>query len=446
MTGHIFGRSTRISPPVAVAGEGCYLIDAGGKRYLDGSGGAAVSCLGHSNQRLRQALHAQLDRLAYAHTGFFTSEPAETLADRLIAKAPEGLERVYLVSGGSEAVEAAIKLARQYFVEIGQSQRHRVIARRQSYHGNTLGALAAGGNEWRRVQFGPLLVETSHIAPCYEYRDRQEGESLEAYGRRVADELETELQRLGPDSVMAFICEPVVGATSGAVPAVPGYLRRIREICDRHGVLLIFDEVMCGMGRTGHLFACDEDRVAPDMLTIAKGLGAGYQPIGALLVSGAIYDAIAQGSGFFQHGHTYMGHPMAAAAANAVLSEIEERDLLAAVRRQGELLDRSLRERLGQHPHVGDIRGRGLFRGVELVEDRGTKRPFDPALRLHARIKALAFDAGLICYPMGGTIDGRLGDHVLLAPPFIISDAEIAELVDKLAGAIDGAIAGAQAA
>ncbi len=446
MTGHIFGRSTRISPPVAVAGEGCYLIDVDGKRYLDGSGGAAVSCLGHSNQRLREALHAQLDRLAYAHTGFFTSEPAETLADRLIAKAPEGLDRVYLVSGGSEAVEAAIKLARQYFVEIGQNQRHRVIARRQSYHGNTLGALAAGGNEWRRVQFGPLLVETSHIAPCYEYRDRQEGESLEAYGRRVADELETELQRLGPETVMAFICEPVVGATSGAVPAVPGYLRRIREICDRHGVLLIFDEVMCGMGRTGHLFTCDEDGVAPDMLTIAKGLGAGYQPIGALLVSGAIYDAIAQGSGFFQHGHTYMGHPMAAAAANAVLSEIEDRDLLAAVRRQGELLDRSLRERLGQHPHVGDIRGRGLFRGVELVEDRGTRRPFDPALRLHARIKALAFDAGLICYPMGGTIDGRLGDHVLLAPPFIISAAEIAELVDKLAGAIDGAIAGAQAA
>ena len=446
MTGHIFGRSTRISPPVAVAGDGCYLIDADGKRYLDGSGGAAVSCLGHSNQRLRETLHAQLDRLAYAHTGFFTSEPAEELADRLIAKAPERLDRVYLVSGGSEAVEAAIKLARQYFVEIGQSQRHRVIARRQSYHGNTLGALAAGGNEWRRVQFGPLLVETSHIAPCYEYRDRQAGESLEAYGRRVADELETELQRLGPDSVMAFICEPVVGATAGAVPAVPGYLRRIREICDRHGVLLIFDEVMCGMGRTGHLFACNEDGVAPDMLTIAKGLGAGYQPIGALLVSGAIYDAIAQGSGFFQHGHTYMGHPMAAAAANAVLTEIEDRDLLSAVRQQGELLDRSLRERLGQHPHVGDIRGRGLFRGVELVADRESKRPFDPALRLHARIKALAFDAGLICYPMGGTIDGRLGDHVLLAPPFIISDAEIAELVDKLAGAIDGAIAAAVSA
>ena len=446
MTGHIFGRSTRISPPVAVAGDGCYLIDADGKRYLDGSGGAAVSCLGHSNQRLREALHAQLDRLAYAHTGFFTSEPAEELADRLIAKAPEGLDRVYLVSGGSEAVEAAIKLARQYFVEIGQSQRHRVIARRQSYHGNTLGALAAGGNEWRRVQFGPLLVETSHIAPCYEYRDRQAGESSEAYGQRVADELETELQRLGPESVMAFICEPVVGATAGAVPAVPGYLRRIREICDRHGVLLIFDEVMCGMGRTGHLFACNEDGVAPDMLTIAKGLGAGYQPIGALLVSGAIYDAIAQGSGFFQHGHTYMGHPMAAAAANAVLTEIEDRDLLSAVRQQGELLDRSLRERLGQHPHVGDIRGRGLFRGVELVADRESKRPFDPALRLHARIKALAFDAGLICYPMGGTIDGRLGDHVLLAPPYIISDAEIAELVDKLAGAIDGAIAAAVSA
>ena len=344
------------------------------------------------------------------------------------------------MSGGSEAVEAAIKLARQYFVEIGQPQRHRVIARRQSYHGNTLGALAAGGNEWRRVQFGPLLVETSHIAPCYEYRDRHQGESLEAYGQRVAGELETELQRLGPDSVMAFICEPVVGATSGAVPAVPGYLRRIREICDRHGVLLIFDEVMCGMGRTGHLFACDEDGVAPDLLTIAKGLGAGYQPIGALLVSGAIYDAIAQGSGFFQHGHTYMGHPMAAAAANAVLSEIEDRDLLAAVRRQGHVLDRALHDRFGQHRHVGDIRGRGLFRAIELVEDRDSKRPFDPARRLHARIKALAFEAGLICYPMGGTIDGQRGDHVLLAPPFIISDDQIGELVDKLSWAVDEAL------
>ncbi|EGJ19682.1 hypothetical protein RSWS8N_16019 [Cereibacter sphaeroides WS8N] len=441
MPGHIFGRSTRGSLPVAAEGEGCYILDAEGRRYLDGSGGAAVSCLGHSNAAVRAALHDQLDRLAFAHTGFFTSEPAERLADRLAAAAPEGIERVYLVSGGSEAVEAALKLARQYFMEVGQPGRHRVIARRQSYHGNTLGALAAGGNEWRRAQFAPLLVETSHVSPCYEYRGRAEDESLEAYGLRVADELEAEIRRLGPETVMAFVAEPVVGATAGAVPAVPGYLKRIREICDRHGVLLILDEVMCGMGRTGHLFACAEDGVAPDMITIAKGLGAGYQPIGALLVQGRLYDAIAAGSGFFQHGHTYMGHAMAAAAANAVLDEIEGRDLLQAVRRQGARLEALLQERLGQHPHVGDIRGRGLFRGIELVADRETKEPFDPARKLHARIKAEAFAAGLICYPMGGTLDGVRGDHILLAPPFIISNAELDELVDKLSGALDRALA-----
>jgi len=441
MSSHIFGRSTKGTLPTAARGDGCYLIDSTGKRYLDGSGGAAVSCLGHSDADVRAALHAQLDRLAFAHTGFFTSEPAESLADTLIAHAPEGIERVYLVSGGSEAVEAAIKLARQYFMEIGQPRRHRVIARRQSYHGNTLGALAAGGNEWRRAQFAPLLVETSHIAPCYEYRDRHPDETPEAYGLRAADELEAEIRRLGPESVMAFIAEPVVGATLGAVPAVPGYLRRIREICDRHGVLLILDEVMCGMGRTGHLFACEEDGVAPDMITIAKGLGAGYQPIGALLTSGRIYDAIAAGSGFFQHGHTYMGHPMAATAANAVLDAILGRDLLPRVRRQGDKLQSALEAELGQHPNVGDIRGRGLFRGVEIVADRDSKTSFDPARGVNKKIKALAFEAGLICYPMGGTIDGVRGDHVLLAPPFIIEEDQIGELVDKLSGAIRQAVA-----
>lgn len=439
MPNHIFGRSTKGTLPTAVRGDGCYLIDSTGKRYLDGSGGAAVSCLGHSDAEVRAALHRQLDELAFAHTGFFTTVSAESLADTLIAHAPAGIERVYLVSGGSEAVEAAIKLARQYFMEIGQPKRHRVIARRQSYHGNTLGALAAGGNEWRRAQFAPLLVETSHIAPCYEYRDRQADETTEAYGLRVADELETEIRRLGPETVMAFIAEPVVGATSGAVPAVPGYLKRIREICDRHGVLLILDEVMCGMGRTGHLFACEEDGVAPDMITIAKGLGAGYQPIGALLTSGRIYGAIAAGSGFFQHGHTYMGHPMAAAAANAVLGAILGRGLLPRVKEQGAKLDAALRAALGQHPHVGDIRGRGLFRGVEIVAHRDSKATFDPALGVNKKIKALAFEAGLICYPMGGTIDGLHGDHVLLAPPFIIEDAQIDELVGKLTGAIRGA-------
>lgn len=441
MAGHIFGRSSIGHLPVARSGDGCYIIDASGKRYLDGSGGAAVSCLGHSDSGVRAALHAQLDKLAFAHTGFFTTDAAEALADTLVAHAPAGLDRVYLVSGGSEAVEAALKLARQYFVEIGQPGRHRVIARRQSYHGNTLGALAAGGNAWRRAPFAPLLANTTHIAPCYEYRDRHDGESTEAYGLRAADALETEIQRLGPDSVMAFIAEPVVGATMGAVPAVSGYLQRIREICDRHGILLVLDEVMCGMGRTGHLFASAEDGIAPDILCIAKGLGAGYQPVGAMLASGRIHAAIAAGSGFFQHGHTYMGHAMASAGAKAVLDAILSRDLLTRVRLMGERLDDALRSALGQHPHVGDIRGRGLFRGIELVADRDTRAPFDPARKLHARIKAMAFDEGLICYPMGGTIDGQRGDHILLAPPFIIEDAQIDELVTKLATALRRALA-----
>lgn len=433
---HVFPRHCRTQPPTAVGGEGCYLIDSDGKRYLDGSGGAAVSCLGHGDAAVTAAIKAQLDRLAFAHTGFFTSEPAEALADLLIAHAPPGLERVYFVSGGSEATEAAIKLARQYFIEKGEPQRSRLIARRQSYHGNTLGALAAGGNAWRRAQFAPLLIDVSHIAPCYAYREQRADESLEAYGLRAADALEAEILRLGPETVMAFMAEPVVGATMGAVPPAPGYFRRIREICDRHGVLLILDEVMCGMGRTGSLFACEQDGVTADILCIAKGLGAGYQPIGAMLVSGAIYDAVAEGSGFFQHGHTYIGHPVATAAGLAVVRAILERGLVERVRTQGATLSAALHDRFGQHPHVGDIRGRGLFMGLELVEDRETKAPLDPARGTAAKIKKAAFEAGLICYPMAGTIDGKRGDHILLAPPFIIEDAQIGELADKLAGAV----------
>ncbi|MEM7644920.1 MAG: aspartate aminotransferase family protein, partial [Pseudomonadota bacterium] len=322
---HIFARHCQASPPLAVAGEGCYLIDQSGKRYLDGSGGAAVSCLGHGDPTITSAIKAQLDTLAFAHTGFFTSEPAEALADLLIRHAPGDLDRVYLVSGGSEAIEAAIKLARQYWVEMGQPQRSRLIARKQSYHGNTIGALSAGGNAWRRQQFGPLLLDVSHIDPCYEYRLRRDDESSEEYALRAAQALEDEILRLGPETVMAFMAEPVVGATAGALPSAPGYFRRIREICDRYGVLLILDEVMCGMGRTGSLFASEQDGVAPDIVCIAKGLGAGYQPIGAMLCTSAIYNAIADGSGFFQHGHTYVGHPAAAAGGLAVVSAILER-------------------------------------------------------------------------------------------------------------------------
>ncbi len=439
---HVFPRHTKSIPPIAWEGQGCYLIDSSGKRYLDGSGGAAVSCLGHGDSEVIDKVKQQLEQLEFAHSGFFSTEPAEQLADLLIKHAPGNLDKVYFVSGGSEAVEASLKLARQYFLEKGEPSRCRVISRLQSYHGNTLGALAAGGNMWRREPFSPLLVDTSHISPCYAYRGQHEGESDVAYGIRVADELEQEIIRLGAEQVMAFIAEPVVGATLGAVPSVEGYFRRIREICDRYGVLLILDEVMCGMGRTGTLYACEQDGIAPDIMAIAKGLGAGYQPIGAMLCTDTIYQAIEQGSGFFQHGHTYLGHPVACAAGLAVVSAMLERDLLDQCAVQGGKLDNALRVHFADHPHVGDIRGRGLFRGVELVRDKLSREAFDPYLGVNKKLKKAAFEAGLICYPMGGTIDGQRGDHVLLAPPFIISDNQIDELVEKLSIAIDTATSG----
>jgi adenosylmethionine-8-amino-7-oxononanoate aminotransferase len=437
---HNFPRHSKITPPIAIAGAGCHITDATGKQYFDGSGGAAVSCLGHGDADIATAMKDQIDKLSFAHTSFFTSMPAEALADLLIANAPSGIDRVYFVSGGSEAIEASLKLARQYFVETGSPQRSHIIARKQSYHGNTLGALAAGGNAWRREQFAPLLFTASHIEPCYRYRGKADGESDHAYGQRMANALETEILRLGADKVMAFLAEPVVGATLGAVAAEWGYFTRIREICDRYGVLLILDEVMCGMGRTGSLFACDHDQVRPDIIAIAKGLGAGYQPVGAMLCSKEIYAAIAEGSGFFQHGHTYLAHPVACAAAHAVLSKIIDSDLPSRATMMGDKLMQALQSAFGQHPFIGDIRGRGLFIGMEFVADRAQKTPFDPALGLHRKIKAAAFEAGLLCYPMGGTIDGKNGDHLLLAPPFILEDSHIGEIIDKLTIAFDAAM------
>ena len=437
---HVLHRRTDWMPPTAVKGEGVFIIDADGKRYLDASGGAAVSCLGHGHPKVIEAIKRQADTMAFAHTAFFTSDVGEKLADRLVATSPDGMDYVYFVSGGSEAVEAALKMARQYHVECGQSQRRHVIARWQSYHGNTLGALSVGGNRWRREQFAPMLIEAHHISPCFSYRFQADDESEEEYGLRVADELEAKIKELGEDTVAAFIAEPVGGATSGAITAVPGYFKRIRDICDRYGVLLILDEVMCGMGRTGSLFACEQEGITPDLICIAKGLGAGYQPIGAVMLTGAIYDAVRNGSGLFQHGHTYLGHPIACAAALAVQKVIEEDDLLARVRKMGIELNDALTERFGNHHHVGDIRGRGLFQAIELVQDRASKQPFDPAKKLHAQIKQEAMEHGLICYPGGGTIDGERGDHVLLAPPFIVDEANIAEIADRLEKSVNAAI------
>ena len=437
---HILHRSANAVYPIAVSGSGLEIVDARGRRYLDASGGAAVSCLGHGHPDVIAALHRQLDALAYAHTAFFTTEAAERLADRLAENAPAGIDHVYLVSGGSEAMEAALKMARQYFVETGEPQRRAIVARRQSYHGNTLGALATGGNAWRRAQFEPLLIETHHIDPCYAYRLQRDGETDAAYAERAAQALEDKLLEIGPDRVIAFVAETVVGATAGAVPPVGDYFKRIRAICDRHGVLLILDEVMCGMGRTGTLHACEQEGVAPDLMTIAKGLGGGYQPVGAVLLAGRIFEAFANGSGAFQHGHTYMGHPMAAAAALAVQDVIRRDNLIANVVAMGRLFRRRLAEQFANNPFVGDIRGRGLFRALELVEDRASKRPFNPALKVHARIKSEAMARGLMVYPMGGTIDGAEGDHVLLAPPFIVNAAQIDAIVERLGEAVDAAL------
>jgi len=446
MPSHVFPRSVSAPPRVAVSGRGLMIRDSEGREYIDACGGAAVSCLGHAHPAVIEAVRRQLETLEYAHTGFFSTPVAEELADMLMQEAPPGIAYAYFVSGGSEAIEAALKMARQYFLEIGQPKRSRFIARRQSYHGNTLGALAVGGNMWRREPYAPLLMETSHVSPCFAYRFRRDDESEEEYGRRVADELEAEILRLGPDTVAGFLAETVVGATSGSVPPVAGYFRRIREICDRYGVLLILDEVMSGMGRCGTLHACTAEGIAPDLMVVAKGLGAGYQPIGALLCSERVFQAFAQGSGAFQHGHTYLAHPVACAAALAVQKVMREEKLVPRVAAQGEKLRDMLQERFGNHAHVGDIRGRGLFWSLEFVQERASKAVFDPKLKLNARVKAAALDRGLMVYPMGGTIDGKQGDHVTLAPPFIVTDAELAEIVARLGDSVDAALAGAKAA
>ncbi|MFL5255295.1 MAG: aspartate aminotransferase family protein [Rhodopila sp.] len=440
----IIHRSLRAPPPpIAVGGHGVWLIIADGRRVLDASGGAAVSCLGHGHARVVEAIRRQADTLDYAHSGFFSSAPAEELAEALVGHEPGGLGYAFFVSGGSEAMEATLKLARQYFLEIGQPGRCRFIARRQSYHGNTLGALALGGNAARRAPYAPLLADVfSHMTPAFAYREQRDGETEADFTARLAAELEAEFQRLGPGTVAAFVAETVVGATAGCVPAPAGYFQAVRQVCDRHGALLILDEVMCGMGRTGTMHAWEQEGIAPDIQAVAKGLGGGYQPIGGVLANARVVDAIRDGSGAFQHGHTYLDHPIACAAALAVQHVIREDGLLAQVRDCGALLERLLTERFGNHPHVGDIRGRGLFFALELVADRGSKRPFDPALKLHAQIKQAALDRDLACYPMGGTVDGIRGDHVVLAPPYIVNPAEIDIIVERLGAAIDEVMAG----
>jgi adenosylmethionine-8-amino-7-oxononanoate aminotransferase len=434
---HVFPRFANIEFPVAVKGDGPYIIDREGKRYLDACGGAGISCLGHSEPAVIKAIQDQVAKLEFAYTMFYDNEPAELLADDLIGDAPTGLTRVFYGSGGSEQVDGTLKLARQYFVDIGQPQRTRFIARRQSYHGATLGGLSVGGHVKRREIYLPILAEAEHLSPCYAYRGRREDETEEEYGLRVADELEESLLRIGPETVIGFVAETVVGATAGCVPPTAGYFKRIREICDRYGVLLIMDEVMCGLGRTGARWACAQEGVAPDLLVVGKGLGAGYQPISATLVADKIFEAIRDARGSFIHGHSYQAHAVACAAALAVQQVIREQDLVANARTQGALLKRSLEDRFGDHPRVGDIRGRGLFIALELVKDRDAKEPFDPALKLWLAVMLKGMEFGLMCYPGGGTADGTRGDHILLAPPFNINSAHVEEIIEKLSLTFD---------
>ena len=430
-------------PPIAVRGEGLYLHTADGQSIIDASGGAAVACLGHGNRRVAEAIGRQAAAMAYAHTGTFSNQPAEDLADIVLSQEPGGLTRAWFCSSGSEGNEAAIKLARQYFLEIGQPQRIRTIARRQSYHGTTLGALAAGGNAMRREKFEPILSQThSLVSPCFPYRFKHDGETDAQYLDRLTEELEAEFRRLGPDTVMAFLAEPVVGATTGCVTALPGYFQRVRRICDRHGALLILDEVMCGMGRTGTMHAWEQEGVTPDIQIIAKGLGGGYQPIGGILIHDRIVRALDAGSGGFLHGQTYQAHPVACAAALEVQRIIREDNLLANVQAMGQRLEAALTDRFGNHRHVGDIRGRGLFWAIEFVTDRATKQVFDPVLKMNERVKREAIKRGLSGYPMGGTIDGKQGDHFILAPPYIVTSADIDTIVERLGDAVDAAVTG----
>ncbi len=437
---HVLHRSGAV-PPTAVRGEGIELFTEDGQAVIDASGGAAVACLGHGNHRVAGAIARQAAAMAYAHSGTFANQPAEDLADIILHDEPGGLTRAWFCSSGSEGNEAALKLARQYFLEIGEPQRCKTIGRRQSYHGTTLGALAAGGNMMRRAHYEPIMSSNhSLVSPCFPYRFKHTGETDQQYLDGLIEELDSTFQRLGPDTVTAFLAEPVVGATTGCVTALPGYFRRVREVCDRYGALLILDEVMCGMGRTGSMHAWQQEGVTPDIQVIAKGLGGGYQPIGGILIADRIVQTLASGSGGFLHGQTYQAHPVACAAALEVQRIIRDDNLIANVQAMGHRLEAGLQERFGNHPNIGDIRGRGLFWALEFVTDRGRKTVFEPALKLHERVKAEGLRRGLATYPMGGTIDGKHGDHVILAPPYIAIAADIDSIIERLGDAVDAAI------
>lgn len=438
MTQALFPRSFRKKYPEAVRGEGCWIFTQDGGKYLDAAGQAAVVNIGHGVAAIGEAMAAQSARIAFAHTSQFRTHEAERLAQRLLALAPPEFRnggRVFFTSGGSEATETAIKLARQYHLERGESERVRVVSRRQSYHGSTLGAMAVSGNVARRGPYLPLLPEWGHIAPCFCYRCPL-GLRYPECNVACADELSHLLQSTDPKSVAAFIFEPVVGATLGAAAPPDGYVQRLAEICKQYGLLLIADEVMTGMGRTGKPFAVEHWGVSPDMILAGKGIAGGYAPLGAVLVAPRMVEAIERGSGSFRHGFTYQAHPVAAAAGNAVLDCMKRQDLFSRVAPASRELFTALQP-LREHPNVGEVRGLGLLLGIEFVKDAKTREPFPPELNFAERIREAAWDEGVLTYPVQGCVDGLRGDHILLAPPFIISSDEISLLARALSRAVE---------
>jgi adenosylmethionine-8-amino-7-oxononanoate aminotransferase len=433
----LFPRNFRKDYPLAVRGQGCWIFTADGGRYLDAAGQAAVVSIGHGVESVGRAMAEQAGQLAFTHTSLFHTLAAEKLASRLLGLAPAGTRRggrVYFTSGGSEANETAIKLARQFFLERGQPDRFRVVSRRQSYHGSSVGAMALSGNLARKAPYQPLLPDWGHIAPCFCARCPLHLHFPDC-NLACACELEAVLEREA-ESIAAFIFEPLVGATLGAVAPPDGYLQRIAAICRRHGILLIADEIMTGMGRTGKNFAVEHWNVEPDIITLGKGVAGGYAPLGAVIAGPRVVEAFAKGSGAFQHGFTYQSHPVAMAAGNAVLDVMEQDNLFARVAEAGRALFAAL-EPLRAHHHVGDVRGLGLLAGVEFVKDKGTLEPFPAEEKVCEKIRDIAMEQGVLTYPSQGCVDGRRGDHILLAPPFIISDEECAAIGRALGSALE---------
>ncbi|EME39001.1 hypothetical protein DOTSEDRAFT_92257 [Dothistroma septosporum NZE10] len=431
------------TPPKIIKAQGNYLTTSDGTEIFDATGGAAVACIGHGHPEVKSAILNQLDEVEYCYSPFFTTSASEALAKQLVESTNGEMSKVFIVSSGTEAVEAALKLARQYFVETNQPERVHFIARKQSYHGNTLGSLAVGYHKARRGIYQPLLsTNVSHISPCYPYRGKRPGQSDEGYVQNLAAELEEEFQRVGPESVCALILETLPGLTLGAVPPPKGYIAAMQRICHAHGALLILDEVMCGMGRTGTLHVWEQEGVVPDLQTVAKGLGAGYQPIGSLLVSKKVVEGVEKGTGSFVHSQTYQGHAVACAAAGAVQEVVRGDRLVENVRVLGVVLGEKLRERLGGHGNIGDIRGRGFMWGIELVQNKTTKEPFPASKKISATIHAtgLQKEYGISILPGGGVADGVNGDVIMLAPAYNCTRADIELIVERTAKVIEAVL------